>query len=353
MGADQNGGDSCNKLASLLYDPSCLVTLKSRVDLNKAPGGGQLFPLFLLTMPLKLPWDALKLLNDSYISHLYYYLLSLKHARVIDAVDIFRPNFNNITVTRICEPETNCMILIKSKRLIEKYTKHNRLLTGELVREEYDRRVEDVGGEKYEYERAIVTREQVDEMSSRRRQGGCGKARDPCPRRGGGGGGGRMRGGDDMDCGGARRIPRTPQPPFRDPCRKDDDPALPNTDEQLAKVEEKFSALEKQLKESCDQLNSGLCKVQSCMSEGFQTINGKMKEMEKNTDKTIQAIDDQIRAAEEDLNKNIRVLSNDIAETQETFCRNLDKAKRDVDKMEKFFKREICETIRDLKTSSC
>ncbi|XP_037069593.1 uncharacterized protein LOC119090972 [Pollicipes pollicipes] len=231
--------------------------------------------------------------------------------------------------------------------------------TGELVREEYDRRVEDVGGEKYEYERAIVTREQAEEaMSSRRRGGGrgCGKARDPCSR--GGGGCSRSRMQDDMDCGGGggrnfRSMAPPSRPPYRDPCRKDDDPPNPNTDEQLAKVEEKFSNLEKQLKESCDNLNSGLCKVQQCMSDGFSQVNGKMKEIEKSTDKTLQAIDDQIRTAEEELNKSLRVLSNDIAETQETFCRNLDKAKRDVDKMEKFFKREICETIRDLKTSSC
>ncbi|KAF0300388.1 hypothetical protein FJT64_027099 [Amphibalanus amphitrite] len=238
--------------------------------------------------------------------------------------------------------------------------------TGELVREEYDRRVEDVCGEKYEYERAIVTREQADEMSSRRRGGGggsmrgCGRSRDPCSR--GGGGRTRSRVSDDMDCGGGGgggggrggyRSMVQPRPPFRDPCRKEGDPPNPNTDEALAKVEEKFNNLEKQLKESCDNLNSGLCKVQACMTDGFSQVNSKMKEIEKNTDKTLQNIDDQIRSAEEELNKSLRLLSNDIAETQETFCRNLDKAKRDVDKMEKFFKREICETIRDLKTNNC
>ncbi|XP_037073672.1 uncharacterized protein LOC119094862 [Pollicipes pollicipes] len=212
--------------------------------------------------------------------------------------------------------------------------------TSELVREEYDRRVEDVGGEQYEYERAIVTREKPDDMTSRRR--GCPRARrDPC---GGKSSGGFGRYGTGADCGGGQA--------YRSPCDGDqEEQYIPA--ERIAKADERLDALASQLKESYTSLNEGLCKVQKCMTEGFATITGKMKEIEKSTDKTMQGIDDQIRTAEEELNKNVRLLNNDIAETQETFCRNLDKARRDMEKMEKHFRREICEILRDMKADAC
>lgn len=220
--------------------------------------------------------------------------------------------------------------------------------TSELVREEYDRRVEDIGGEQYEYERAIVTRQKPEDMSSRRRN--CGRPRrDPCSRgRGGGGGGygggnggfGRYR--SSGDCGGGA---------YRSPCDEEEQQYIPP--ERIAKADEKLDSLASQLKESYTSLNDGLCKVLKCMNEGFETITGKMKEIDKNTDKTMQGIDDQIRTAEEELNKNVRLLNNDIAETQETFCRNLDKARRDMEKMEKHFRREICEILREMKSDAC
>lgn len=208
--------------------------------------------------------------------------------------------------------------------------------TNELVREEYDRRVEQLGGDEYEYERAVVTRQQPDDMTSRRTRNGGGRSRRNEPS----GGFERYRSKDDCGRG------------LRSPCDGDrEQEYIPQ--ERIEKADKRIDELTSQLTESYSSLNEGLCKVQKCMNEGFATITGKMKEIEKTNDKTMQQIDDDIRTAEEELNKNIRLLNNDIAETQETFCRNLDKARRDMEKMEKHFRREICEILRDMKTDSC
>ena len=200
--------------------------------------------------------------------------------------------------------------------------------------------MEEFGGDEYEYERAVVTRQRPEDMTSRRRgNGGRSRRTGPC---GGSGGFDRYRTNDD--CGGGRSFGS----PFDGDREKEYIPP-----ERIEKADKRIDELTNQLAESYNSLNEGLCKVQKCMSEGFATIVGKMKEIEKANDKTMQQIDDDIRNAEEELNKNVRLLNNDIAETQETFCRNLDKARRDMEKMEKHFRREICEILRDMKSDSC